>query len=196
MEEKNNIENEEVKAAAEGVAEATESANPAEAEPQNSVEDTIAALEAKCQKQHDEYLRLYAEFDNYRKRTLKEKSELIKSGGENVIVGLLPLLDDFERALKSMEDAYSVSAVKEGVDLIYNKFQTFLQSQGVKAIDTEGQVFDTEFHEAITTIPVPNEDMKGKVVDCTQKGYTLNEKVIRYAKVVVGGWFGLYVSDF
>lgn len=184
MEEQNNIEKEEEQKVEESVQGSEEEVEKGQTDPEA---DKMTELEEKCKKQHDEYLRLYAEFDNYRKRTLKEKSDLIKSGGENVIVGLLPLIDDFERAVKSMEDAYSISAVKEGVSLIYNKFQSFLQSQGVKEIETEGQPFDTEFHEAITTIPAPSEDMKGKVMDCTQKGYTLNEKVIRYAKVVVGG---------
>ncbi|MFA6778290.1 MAG: nucleotide exchange factor GrpE [Paludibacteraceae bacterium] len=148
--------------------------------------DKVAALEAKCQTMHDDYLRLYAEFDNYRKRTMKEKSDLIKSAGEGILLGILPLIDDFERAKKSMETTESVEGMKEGLDLIYNKFMSFLDSKGVKPIETEGKNFDTEFHEAITTIPAPTEDLKGKIVDCTQKGYTLNDKVIRYSKVVIG----------
>ncbi|HOI27813.1 MAG TPA: nucleotide exchange factor GrpE [Paludibacteraceae bacterium] len=148
--------------------------------------DKLAELEAKCQTMHEDYLRLFAEFDNYRKRTLKEKSELIKSAGENILVDILPLVDDFERANKSMENSDSVEGIREGVNLIYNKLMNFLSSKGVKAIETEGMDFDTEYHEAITTIPAPTSELKGKIVDCTQKGYMLNDKVIRYSKVVIG----------
>ncbi|MCK9156686.1 MAG: nucleotide exchange factor GrpE [Paludibacteraceae bacterium] len=148
--------------------------------------DKLAELEAKCQTMHEDYLRLFAEFDNYRKRTLKEKSELIKSAGENILVDILPLVDDFERANKSMENSDSVKGIREGVNLIYNKLMNFLSSKGVKAIETEGMDFDTEYHEAITTIPAPKSELKGKIVDCTQKGYMLNDKVIRFSKVVIG----------
>ena len=127
-----------------------------------------------------------AEFDNYRKRTLKERSDLIKTAGENILSSMLPLVDDFERALKAMETTEDVVAVKEGVDLIYGKFIAFLLQNGVKAIPTENEVFDTDLHEAITTFPAPTEDLKGKIIDCASKGYTLNEKVIRFSKVVVG----------
>ena len=127
-----------------------------------------------------------AEFDNYRKRTLKERSDLIKTAGENILSSMLPLVDDFERALKAMETAEDVVAVKEGVDLIYNKFIAFLLQNGVKAIPTDNEVFNTDLHEAITTFPAPTEDMKGKIIDCVSKGYTMNDKVIRFAKVVVG----------
>lgn len=148
--------------------------------------DNMALLEEKYAKLQDDYLRLRAEFDNYRKRTLKEKSELIKSAGESVLVNILPLVDDFERAQKALENVTDVEAMKEGVDLIYEKFISFLSQNGVKAIETEGKDFDLDFHEAITSIPAPSEDLKGKVIDCTQKGYVLNDKVIRFAKVVVG----------
>ena len=127
-----------------------------------------------------------AEFDNYRKRTLKERMDLIKTAGEKVLADMLPLVDDFERAQKAMETSEDIQAVKEGIELIYNKFIAFLLQNGVKAIPTENESFDTEFHEAITTFPAPSEELKGKIIDCVSKGYTMNEKVIRFSKVVVG----------
>ena len=127
-----------------------------------------------------------AEFDNYRKRSLKERSDLIKTASESVFVNILPMIDDFERALKATETANDVDALKEGVQLIYNKFIAFLLQNGVKAIPTENEVFNTDLHEAITTFPAPSDDMKGKIIDCATKGYTMNEKVIRFSKVVVG----------
>lgn len=127
-----------------------------------------------------------AEFDNFRKRSLKERTDLIKYGGEGVLKNILPLIDDFERALQAMESASDVEAVKEGVDLIYTKFIAFLGENGVQEIRTKNEVFDTDLHEAVTTFPVEDEDAKGKIIDCLAKGYTLNEKVIRFAKVVVG----------
>ncbi len=142
--------------------------------------------EEKYKQLNDSHLRLMAEFDNYRKRTLREKSELIKSAGESVLVNLLPLADDFERGLDVSKDSMDVAAVRQGMELIYSKLTAFLQQNGVKVIETENSVFDTEFHEAITTIPAPSEDLKGKIIDCVQKGYLLNDKVIRFAKVVVG----------
>lgn len=136
---------------------------------------------------NDSYLRLMAEYDNYRKRTLREKAELIKNGGEKAITGLLPVVDDFERALKNINAAEDVKACAEGVELIYSKFMNYLTQQGVKPIDASaGKDFDTEEFEAIATVPAPSEDMKGKVLDCVQTGYTLNDKVIRHARVVVG----------
>ncbi len=143
-------------------------------------------LEQKCADLNDKNLRLMAEFDNYRKRTLKEKADLIKSAGERIFVDMLPLIDDFERALQVMDDAEDVAAVKEGVELIYNKFISFLNNNGVQTIPTENENFDVDIHEAVTTFSAPSEDMKGKVIDCVSKGYTLNDKVIRFAKVVVG----------
>ena len=136
--------------------------------------------------QKDKYLRLSAEFDNYRKRTMKEKAELILNGGEKSISSILPIVDDFERALKNMETATDVAAVKEGVELIYNKFMSVLGQNGVKVIETKEQPLDTDYHEAIAVIPAPNEALKGKILDCVQTGYILNDKVIRHAKVVVG----------
>ena len=140
----------------------------------------------KIEEQKDKYLRLSAEFDNYRKRTMKEKAELILNGGEKSISSILPIVDDFERALKNMETATDVAAVKEGVELIYNKFMSVLGQNGVKVIETKEQPLDTDYHEAIAVIPAPNEALKGKILDCVQTGYILNDKVIRHAKVVVG----------
>ncbi len=148
--------------------------------------DELAQLQAKCDDLSDKNLRLMAEFDNYRKRTIKEKGELIKSGGEGILVDMLTLVDDFERAKAATEASDDVTALREGVDLIYNKFIAFLGQKGVKAIETEGCDFDVEFHEAITTFPAPSEEQKGKIIDCVSKGYTMNEKVIRFSKVVVG----------
>lgn len=138
------------------------------------------------EEQKDKYLRLSAEFDNYRKRTMKEKAELILNGGEKSISSILPIVDDFERALKNMETATDVAAVREGVELIYNKFMSVLGQNGVKVIETKEQPLDTDFHEAIAVIPAPDEALKGKILDCVQTGYILNDKVIRHAKVVVG----------
>ncbi len=140
----------------------------------------------QVEEQKDKYLRLSAEFDNYRKRTMKEKAELILNGGEKSISSILPVVDDFERALKNMETATDVTAVKEGVELIYNKFMNVLGQNGVKVIETKEKPLDTDYHEAIAVIPAPTEELKGKILDCVQTGYMLNEKVIRHAKVVVG----------
>lgn len=159
--------------------------NNSEEENVNSV-DTINALTQKCSDLSDKNLRLMAEFDNYRKRTLKERSDLIKTAGTAVLSDMLPLVDDFERALKAMETTEDVAAVKEGIDLIYGKLIAFLLQNGVKPIPTENEVFDTDLHEAITTLPAPTKELKGKIVDCISKGYTLNDKVIRFSKVVVG----------
>lgn len=133
----------------------------------------------------DKYLRLMAEFDNYRKRTMAEKAELIKNAGAKVITEILPVLDDFERAMKNMESAEDVAAVREGVDLIFQKFNKTLLQQGLQPIKTEGEDFNVDFHEAIALVPAPTAELKGKVLDCVQTGYTLNEKVIRHAKVAV-----------
>ncbi len=146
--------------------------------------------EEKLKKQlaevNDKYLRLSAEFDNYRKRTLKERMELIKNAGESILVSLLPVVDNFERAMKSIEDAKEVDAIKEGIELIYNNFITFLNQRGVKEIGSKDTEFDLDKHEAVTKIPAPDKKSKGKVIDVIEKGYYLNEKVIRYSKVVIG----------
>ena len=156
---------------------------------EEAAEKIVDELELMTQKYsdlNDKNLRLMAEFDNYRKRTLKERMDLLKTAGEKILVDMLPLVDDFERGLKAMETSEDVQAVKDGVDLIYSKFIAFLLQNGVKAIPTENQSFDTEFHEAITTFPAPSQEQKGKIIDCVSKGYTMNEKVIRFSKVVVG----------
>ncbi|NDV47590.1 nucleotide exchange factor GrpE [Paludibacter sp. 221] len=155
------------------------------AEAEQAVSDSIDELKSKVDDLNDKNLRLMAEFDNYRKRSLKERSELIKTAGESILVSMLPLVDDFERALKAMETSTDVDAVKEGVELIYEKFVSFLSQNGVKEIPTENEPFDMDVHEAVTTFPAPSDDMKGKIMDCVSKGYTLNDKVIRYPKVVV-----------
>lgn len=148
--------------------------------------EKLAEAELKVAELQDKYLRQLAEFDNYRKRTMKEKAELILNGAEKTITAILPILDDMERALKNMETAEDVAAVKEGVNLIMQKFIKVLENQGVKKIDTDNADFNTDLHEAIAQIPAPTEEMKGKVIDCVQTGYTLNEKVIRHSKVAVG----------
>ena len=146
----------------------------------------LEEVKEQLEVQRDKYLRLSAEFDNYRKRTMKEKAELVLNGGEKTISSILPVLDDFERALQNMEKTTDVNAVKEGVEIIYNKFMKVLRENGVKVIEAKGLPLNTDFHEAIAVIPAPEEALKGKVLDCVQNGYTLNDKVIRHAKVVVG----------
>ena len=141
--------------------------------------EKVASLE-------DKYLRQVAEFDNYRKRTIKEKAELIKNGGERAIESILPVLDDFERAIQNMSKDESAADMLTGVELIYNKFIGILKQNGLQKIETEGKDFDTDYHEAIAMIPAPEESLKGKVLDCVQTGYILNDKVIRHAKVAVG----------
>lgn len=145
----------------------------------------LAEAQTCIEEQKDKYLRLSAEFDNYRKRTLKEKAELIKNGGEKILTAILPILDDFERALKNLEASEETKAMREGVELIVNKFHKVLSQEGLQVIETEGKDFDTDFCEAIALVPAPSEDQKGKILDCVQTGYMLNEKVIRHAKVVV-----------
>jgi molecular chaperone GrpE len=154
----------------------------------NRTEDSEKAenREGKYNELNDSYLRLMAEFDNYRKRTLREKADLIKSGGETALTNLLPVIDDFERALNNIRQAEDLTAVIQGVELIYSKFIAYLSQQGVKPVEAIGKPFDTEHFEAIATIPAPGSEQKGKVLDCIQTGYVLNEKVIRHAKVVVG----------
>ena len=151
---------------------------------EEQLEKELEDVQAVIEEQKDKYLRLSAEFDNYRKRTMK--AELILNGGEKSISSILPVIDDFERAIKTMETAKDVKAVKEGVELIYNKFMAVMAQNGVKVIETKDQPLDTDYHEAIAVIPAPSEEQKGKILDCVQTGYTLNDKVIRHAKVVVG----------
>lgn len=150
------------------------------------LEAKIAELTASVASSNDKYLRLSAEFDNFRKRTLKEKMDLMKNASETVIVGFLPVIDDMERAMQAIETSNNLETTKEGINLIYNKFKDFTKQNGVTEMDATGKVLDTDLHEAITKIPAPTEELKGKIVDVVQKGYLLNDKVIRYAKVVIG----------
>ena len=170
----------------ETVGQETSQENEAPLTEEEKLAQELEKANEQIEEQKDKYLRLSAEFDNYRKRTMKEKAELILNGGEKSISSILPIVDDFERALKNMETATDVAAVKEGVELIYNKFMSVLGQNGVKVIETKEQPLDTDYHEAIAVIPAPNEALKGKILDCVQTGYILNDKVIRHAKVVVG----------
>jgi molecular chaperone GrpE len=159
---------------------------PEEITAETKLKEEMEALQNKYDELNDTHLRLMAEFDNYRKRTLREKADMIKTAGESLIINLLPLIDDLERGLKTAESATDVEAMKQGLDLIYAKFVAFLKQNGVSPIETLDSDFDTAYHEAITTIPAPTEAQKGKVIDSVQKGYMMRDKVIRYAKVVVG----------
>ncbi len=149
------------------------------------LEEKVNELQNQLNELNDRYLRLAAEYDNYRKRTLKEKAELIKTAGEKVIVNLLPVMDDFERALEHIDRASDLEALKEGVKLIYNHFQKFLKQEGVEEIEALGKPLDTDLHEAVQQVPAESEEQKGKIVQVVQKGYKLNDKVIRHAKVIV-----------
>lgn len=151
----------------------------------NTLENQLAELQNEVEKQKKEYLFLAAEFDNYRKRTLKEKAEIIKNGGENVLKGLLPILDDFERGIKAAESDSNAEAMLEGMKLIYSKLLKYMESFGVKEMASTGEPFDSDLHEAIAQVPAPADDMKGKVLDTVQKGYMINDKVLRHAKVAV-----------
>lgn len=159
--------------------------------PENIAEETVEEnskeqFDARYKELNDKYLRLYSDFDNYRKRNAKEKIDLIQHASASVITDLLPAIDDFERAIKFNENTENVTILKDGFKLIYGKLKNVLEQKGLKEIKTEGEYFDTDLHEAITNIPAPNEDLKGKCVDVAEKGYYLNDKVIRYAKVIVG----------
>ncbi|KGO01989.1 nucleotide exchange factor GrpE [Porphyromonas gulae] len=160
--------------------------NTSATEEEDKVADPVEELTAQLAALNDTHLRLMAEYDNYRKRTLKEKSELIRNGGEKVLVDLLPVIDDFERALNNLGDMSEPAAIKEGVELIYSKFMDYLQKQGVKKIETADLPFDADLFDAVAMIPAPSAEQKGKVIDCVKTGYTLNDKVIRHAHVVVG----------
>lgn len=149
-------------------------------------EKQIVELKMKSDELNDKYLRLYSEFDNFRKRTAKEKSEMLQSGGEDVFKSILPVLDDFERAIKSNSETTDVNAVNDGVNLIFNKLKTSLTQKGLSEMNAVGELFDADIHEAITNIPVPSDELKGKVVEELEKGYRLNGKIIRFAKVVIG----------
>ena len=155
-------------------------------ETEQDLASDLEAAQAALEKEKKEYLFLMAEFDNYRKRVVKEKSEILRNGAEKVLAGLLPIVDDFERGLAATADADDAAAVRSGMELIYNKLVKYLESNGVKAMDSTGKEFDPELHEAIASIPAPSDDLKGKVVDTTQKGYMINDKVLRHAKAAVG----------
>lgn len=163
-------------------AKADNSADEMTAEP--TIEEQLEAAKKEVEQYKDKYLRAVAEFDNYRKRTLKEKAELLLNGSEKAVCAFLPILDDFERAIADKTE--DVNAIKEGVQIIFNKFNKTLESLGVKKIETEGKDFDVDFHEAVAMVPGMGDDKKGKVIDCVQTGYQLNDKVIRHAKVAVG----------
>lgn len=170
--------------------------NPTPAENEEAAEQTaegamnlaeeVEKLKSEVEKEKKEYLFLMAEFDNFRKRTLKEKSELIKNAAESAFKGLLPIVDDFERALKASEDSNDAAAIKEGMELIYKKLKKYMEQNGVKEMDPEEKDFDADKHEAISVVPVPDESQKGKILDTVEKGYMINDKVLRHAKVVVG----------
>ena len=152
----------------------------------DELNEQMTVLQAELAKSQDKYLRLAAEFDNYRKRTLREKTDLIQTAGESLLKDILPFVDDFERGIEVATNAEDMDAVRSGMDLIYSKLIDFLTNHGVKEIKTMNEPFDADWHDAVTNIPVPSDDMKGKIVDVIQKGYTLNDKIIRYPKVVVG----------
>lgn len=163
-------------------AKADNSADEMTAEP--TIEEQLEAAKKEVEQYKDKYLRAVAEFDNYRKRTLKEKAELLLNGSEKTVCAFLPILDDFERAIADKTE--DVNAIKEGMQIIFNKFNKTLESLGVKKIETQGKDFDVDFHEAVAMVPGMGDDKKGKVIDCVQTGYQLNDKVIRHAKVAVG----------
>lgn len=160
-------------------------AEETEPSPEEALAKELETAQATIEEQKDKYLRLSAEFDNYRKRTMKEKAELIKNGGEKAISAILPILDDLERALGNMQKTDDIKAVQEGIDLIYQKFLKNLSQEGLEKMNPIGEAFDTDYHEAVALVPAPEENQKGKILDCVQTGYKLNDKVIRHAKVVV-----------
>ena len=196
QEEPQNPEVQEQQEISEEIKEEIKNVNDANQKHKNDLEEALPVEEAETTEEdklraelaesNNKYLRLYAEFDNYKRRTVKERIELQQTAGKDVIMDLLPVLDDLDRALKAMETATDVDAVKEGVALINHKIKTTLGQKGLKEMEAKGVVFDADLHEGITTIPAPSDDLKGKIVDELEKGYFLNDKVIRYAKVVIG----------
>lgn len=166
--------------------EQVEEQNEKELTPEEHLQKELSEANDKIADLNDKFLRQAAEFDNYRKRTMKEKAELIKNGGERVMEAILPVLDDFERALANMAKDDNAKEILTGIELIHTKFVNILKSNGLQKIETEGQDFNTDYHEAIAMVPAPTPELKGKVLDCVQTGYMLNEKVIRHAKVAVG----------
>ena len=175
--------NEEINDAAQELNETTEETAQT---PEEQLQKELNEANEKIADLNDKFLRQVAEFDNYRKRTMKEKAELIKNGGERVMESILPVLDDFERALANMAKDENAKDILTGIELIHNKLTGILKSNGLQKIETEGKDFDTDYHEAIAMVPAPTPELKGKVLDCIQTGYMLNEKVIRHAKVAVG----------
>lgn len=184
-EEKKNVKEEEINNIPESETETVETETVQLTE-EERLQKELDEADTKIADLNDKYLRQVAEFDNYRKRTMKEKAELIKNGGERTIESILPVLDDFERALTNLAKDENAKEILTGIELIYNKFTAALKQNGLQKIETEGQEFDTDYHEAIAMVPAPNEELKGKVLDCVQTGYMLNDKVIRHAKVAVG----------
>ena len=167
-------------------AEPTKEAKKEKGHRHSKTEEELEIIENEIIELKDKHIRLQADFDNYRKRTLKERMELLKTAGESVLMGILPVIDDFDRAMQTLEMVGEESHIVDGMNLIYSKFQEFLKQNGVKEIEAVGQVFNTDLHEAITTIPAPSKELKGKIVDVVQKGYYLNDKVIRFSKVIIG----------
>lgn len=176
-----NVEVNDVETAAEGLPE-DENVEASELE---QLKNLLAQKEAEVEKEKKEYLFLMAEFDNFRKRTLRERTDLVKTAAEKALKGILPIVDDFERGLDAIKDSTDAQVVKEGMELIYNKFVKYLADNGVKAMDSTGSDFDTELHEAVAMVPAENDGEKGKVKDTVLKGYMINDKVLRHAKVVV-----------
>ena len=152
----------------------------------NQLEEKIASLEKQIEEHKDKYLRLFSDFDNTKKRYARERIDNIQSAGKEIMSALIPVADDMERAMKAFKESQDIESIKEGLDLVYTKFVSTLENKGLKGFDSIGEAFDVEKHEAITEIPAPNDEMKGKVIDQVEKGYYLNDKIIRYAKVVVG----------
>ena len=178
--------NEQVEGSQENKTSSAEECQNDSSEATTSIEDELAQAQNTIAELTDKYLRTVAEFDNYKKRTLKEKTELILNGGEKTITAILPILDDMERAIVTTENVEDANAIKEGWDLIHKKLVSLLETQGVKKISTENEDFNVDFHEAVAMVPGVEDTKKGKVIDCVQTGYTLNDKVIRHAKVAVG----------
>lgn len=167
-------------------ADTPETAQTENASEATTEEDELAKAKRELAEWKDKYMRLFAEFDNFRKRNAKERIELISTAAGDILKEMLPVIDDFDRAIKANETLEDVAVIKEGFTLIHNKMYKKLESKGLKPIDATGKPFDTDFHEAITSIPAPSEDLKGKVVDEVEKGYLLHEKVLRFSKVVIG----------
>ncbi len=153
---------------------------------EQSEEKVEPTAEEKIKELNDKYLRLYSEFDNYRRRTAKERLDLLKNASEEIMQDLLPILDDFERAAKAMSESDDIKSIREGLDLVHHKFKNTLENKGLKKFKAVGKSFDPDFHEAVTKIPAPKKKLKGKIVDVIEEGYMINDKVLRYAKVVVG----------